>query len=80
MTGFIHEGYKEEHMASVYGVEVINGLHLGPRALRCVALTFNPDGLGPLAYYWTGIKRDTPTGECDRGTYLDDAVHGFEGR
>ena len=30
--------------------EVIDGLHLGPRALQCVALTFNTDGLVPHAY------------------------------
>ena len=30
--------------------EVIDGLHLGARALQCMALTFNTDGLVPHAY------------------------------
>ena len=33
-----------------YSLETLDGFHLGPRALRCVALTFNADCLGPRTY------------------------------
>ena len=55
------EYYFEEFSISQSLKVVIDSLHLGQRALQCMALTFSNDGLRPHAYYRAGIKSDTPT-------------------
>ena len=42
---------EHRYYITAYSLEVIDGLHLGPRALQSAALTFNADGLGSQAYY-----------------------------